>query len=83
MQKSNNLQEVFLTQARKQKIPVTLFLVNGFQLRGLITCFDCFVVVLDSEGRQQIIYKHAISTIVPGRAVDFREEDESCLPSRE
>ena len=63
--------------------PVTLFLVNGFQLRGLITGFDCFVVVLDSEGRQQIIYKHAISTIVPGRAVDFREEDESCLPSRE
>lgn len=82
MQKSNNLQEVFLTQARKQKIPVTLFLVNGFQLRGLIIGFDCFVVVLDSEGRQQIIYKHAISTIVPGRAVDFREEDESCLPSR-
>ena len=77
MQKSNNLQEVFLTQARKQKIPVTLFLVNGFQLRGLITGFDCFVVVLDSEGRQQIIYKHAISTIVPGRAVDFQEEDES------
>ena len=83
MPKSNNLQEVFLTQARKQKIPVTLFLVNGFQLRGLITGFDCFVVVLDSEGRQQIIYKHAISTIVPGRAVDFQEEDESCLPSRE
>ena len=83
MQKSNNLQEVFLTQARKQTIPVTLFLVNGFQLRGLITGFDCFVVVLDSEGRQQIIYKHAISTIVPGRAVDFREEDESCLPSHE
>ena len=49
MQKTNNLQEVFLTQARKQKIPVTMFLVNGFQLRGLITGFDCFVVVLDSE----------------------------------
>ena len=71
MQKSNNLQEVFLTQARKQKIPVTLFLVNGFQLRGLITGFDCFVVVLDSEGRQQIIYKHAISTIVPSKTVEL------------
>ena len=65
MQKTNNLQEVFLAQARKQKIPVTMFLVNGFQLRGTITGFDCFVVILDSEGRQQVIYKHAISTIVP------------------
>ena len=82
MQKTNNLQEVFLTQARKQKIPVTMFLVNGFQLRGLITGFDCFVVVLDSEGKQQVIYKHAISTIAPARTVDFREEEGS-LPSRE
>ena len=65
MQKTNNLQEVFLTQVRKQKIPVTLFLVNGFQLRGMITGFDCFVVVLDTEGKQQVIYKHAISTIAP------------------
>ena len=68
MQKTNNLQEVFLAQARKQKIPVTMFLVNGFQLRGTITGFDCFVVILDSEGRQQVIYKHAISTIAPARA---------------
>ena len=75
MQKSNNLQEVFLTQARKQKIPVTLFLVNGFQLRGLITGFDCFVVILDSEGRQQVIYKHAISTIAPLRPVELREDE--------
>ena len=75
MQKTNNLQEVFLTQARKQKIPVTMFLVNGFQLRGLITGFDCFVVVLDSEGKQQVIYKDAISTIAPARTVDFREEE--------
>ena len=49
MQKTNNLQEIFLTQARKQKLPVTMFLVNGFQLRGTITGFDCFVVILDSE----------------------------------
>ena len=69
MQKTNNLQEVFLAQARKQKIPVTMFLVNGFQLRGVITGFDCFVVVLDSEGRQQVIYKHAISTLVPAQPV--------------
>ena len=76
MQKTNHLQEVFLTQARKQKIPVTLFLVNGFQLRGLITGFDCFVVVLDSDGRQQVVYKHAISTIVPIRPVELREMEE-------
>ena len=59
MQKTNNLQDIFLTKARKENVPVTLFLVNGFQLRGVITGFDCFVVVLDSEGRQQVIYKHA------------------------
>lgn len=74
MQKTNNLQEIFLMHARKQNIPVTMFLVNGFQLRGVITGFDCFVVILDSEGRQQVIYKHAISTIAPARPVALREE---------
>ena len=74
MQKTNNLQEIFLTRARKQNIPVTMFLVNGFQLRGTITGFDCFVVILDSEGRQQVIYKHAISTITPLRPVELRED---------
>ena len=76
MQKTNNLQEIFLTRARKQNIPVTMFLVNGFQLRGIITGFDCFVVILDSEGRQQVIYKHAISTIVPIRPVELWEAEE-------
>ena len=71
MQKTNNLQEIFLTRARKQNIPVTMFLVNGFQLRGTITGFDCFVVILDSEGKQQVIYKHAISTIAPERPVEL------------
>ncbi|MFR9251683.1 MAG: RNA chaperone Hfq [Oscillospiraceae bacterium] len=75
MQKTNNLQEIFLTRARKQNIPVTMFLVNGFQLRGIITGFDCFVVILDSEGRQQVIYKHAISTIAPMRPVELREDE--------
>ena len=70
MQKTNNLQDVFLTRARKQNVPVTMFLINGFQLRGIITGFDSFVVVLDSEGKQQMIYKHAISTIVPIRPVE-------------
>ena len=76
MQKVNNLQDIFLTKARKESVPVTLFLVNGFQLRGTITGLDCFVVVLDSEGRQQVIYKHAISTIAPARVIGLREEAE-------
>lgn len=66
-----NLQDLFLTRARRDRVPVTLFLMNGFQLRGVLTGFDAFVVVLDSEGRQQVIYKHAISTIVPERPVEL------------
>ena len=69
MQKNNNLQEIFLTKARKQSLPLTIFLMNGFQLRGVVTGFDCFTVVLDTDGKQQIIYKHAISTIVPERPI--------------
>ncbi|MDY4965993.1 MAG: RNA chaperone Hfq [Dysosmobacter sp.] len=70
-----NLQDLFLTCARRDRVPVTLFLMNGFQLRGTLTGFDAFVVVLDSEGRQQVIYKHAISTIAPIRPVDLTEAD--------
>jgi len=69
-----NLQDIFLLRARRDKLPVTMFLMNGFQMRGIITGFDAFVVILDSEGRQQIIYKHAISTIAPVRNVDLTEE---------
>ena len=75
MQKTNNLQEIFLTQVRRDRRPVTIFLMNGFQMRGIITGFDAFVVVLDSDGRQQIIYKHAISTIAPVRSVDLSTEE--------
>ena len=60
-----NLQDAILNEVRRDKVPVTLFLMNGFQLRGVITGFDSFVVVLVSEGRQQMIYKHAISTLAP------------------
>ena len=73
MQK-NNLQDIFLTRARKQSVPVTLFLMNGFQLRGTVTGFDSFIVVLDTDGRQQVIYKHAISTIVPLHPVSLTED---------
>ena len=71
MERTKNLQDVFLNRARAEKYPVTLFLMNGFQLRGVVRGFDSFTVVIDTDGKQQLIYKHAISTIVPGRAVNF------------
>ena len=75
MQNKANLQDIFLLRAKRDKLPLTMFLMNGFQMRGVITGFDAFVVILDSEGRQQVIYKHAISTIAPVRPVDLREEE--------
>ena len=76
MQKKINLQDLFLLRARQDRVPVTLFLMNGFQMRGTIIGYDPFVVVLDSDGRQQVIYKHAISTIAPIRPVELRESEE-------
>ena len=67
MSDTTNLQEAILTECRKDKVPGTLFLMNGFQLRGIVTGFDSFVVVLVSDGKQQMIYKHAISTLAPIR----------------
>lgn len=75
MSKSVSLQELFLNRARRSRENVTVFLVNGYQMRGVITGFDPFVVVLVSDHRQQIIYKHAISTIAPARSVDLGEAD--------
>lgn len=74
MQKQANLQDIFLGRARKARTPVTVFLVNGFQLRGVVTGFDPFIVVLDTEGKQQMIYKHAISTVVPIKPIELQEE---------
>ena len=71
MQKTQNLQEGFLNRARTERVGVTVFLVNGFQMRGTIRGFDSFVVLLESECKQQVIYKHAISTIVPAKNVDL------------
>ena len=73
MQTKANLQDRFLLRARRDKVPVTLFLMNGFQMRGVITGFDAFVVTLDSDGRQQVVYKHAISTIAPARPLELTE----------
>ncbi len=74
MQKLQNLQDLFLNQARREKLNVTLFLMNGFQLRGVIRGFDAFVVIVDSDGKQQMIYKHAISTVAPARNLALTEE---------
>ena len=76
MQKKVNLQDLFLLRAREDRLNVTVFLMNGFQMRGVITGYDPFVVVLDTDGKQQVIYKHAISTIVPIRPVELREAEE-------
>ena len=62
-----NLQDAILKEVRRERIPVTLFLMNGFQLRGVVNGYDNFVVVLITDGKQQMIYKHAISTLVPVR----------------
>jgi len=60
-----NLQDAFLNQVRKEKILVTIFLVNGFQIKGLVKGFDNFTVIVELDGRQQLVYKHAISTVAP------------------
>ena len=64
-----NLQDAILNEVRKDRVPVTLFLMNGFQLRGIVTGFDSFVVVLVTDGKQQMIYKHAISTRAPMKQI--------------
>ena len=69
MAETNNLQEAILREVQHDRVPVTLFLMNGFQLRGIVTGFDSFVVVLVSDGKQQMIYKHAISTLAPIRSL--------------
>ncbi|MBS3970031.1 MAG: RNA chaperone Hfq [Clostridia bacterium] len=69
-----NLQDGFLNQVRKDNIPLTIFLVNGFQIKGLVKGFDNFTVLLDVDGKQQMVYKHAISTLVPSKAVNLSAE---------
>ena len=66
-----NLQDVFLNQARREKIMVTTYLTNGFQFKGIVKGFDSFTVILDCDGRQNLVYKHAISTIIPAKAISI------------
>jgi host factor-I protein len=74
-EKPQNLQDVFLNHVRKQKTPVTVFLVNGVKLQGIITWFDNFCVLLRRDGHSQLVYKHAISTVMPVTPVSLYDDD--------
>ena len=76
-EKTHNLQDVFLNNVRKNKTSVTVFLVNGVKLQGIITWFDNFCVLLRRDGLSQLVYKHAISTVMPAGPIRLFEQDES------
>ena len=71
--RAQNLQDTFLNHVRKSKIPLTIFLVNGVKLQGVVTWFDNFCVLLRRDGHSQLVYKHAISTIMPGHPIQLFE----------
>ena len=79
--KLTNIQDVFLNQARKENIPITVHLVNGFQIKGTVRGFDNFTVIVDGMGKQQMIYKHAISTITPAKPVQVTIEPQQPAPA--
>ncbi len=74
--RAQNLQDTFLNHVRKNKIPLTIFLVNGVKLQGVVTWFDNFCVLLRRDGHSQLVYKHAISTVQPEHPVSFIESDD-------
>ncbi len=76
MNKAINLQDVFLNQARKDKIPVTVFLTNGYQFKGMVKGFDSYVVILECDGKQNLVFKHAISTIIPYKTISILDNDD-------
>lgn len=80
--KQINLQDVFLNQSRREKIPVTIYLTNGFQFRGTVKGFDSFTVILDNDGRQNLVYKHAISTIIPSKTIPILDSFEEAQEDR-
>jgi host factor-I protein len=75
MNKAINLQDVFLNQVRKEKIPVTVYLTNGFQFKGIVRGFDTYSIIVDSEGKQELIFKHAVSTIMPIKPVHILDDN--------
>ncbi|MBB3394423.1 host factor-I protein [Rhizobium sp. BK538] len=76
-ERSQNLQDLFLNTVRKQKISLTIFLINGVKLTGVVTSFDNFCVLLRRDGHSQLVYKHAISTIMPGQPMQMFESEEA------
>lgn len=77
MNKSLNLQDIFLNQARKEKVPLTIFLMNGFQFKGMVKGFDSYTVILECENKQNLVFKHAISTIVPAKPISILDSEEN------
>mgnify|MGYP000262264902 FL=1 len=75
-EKIYNLQDTFLNQVRKNKIPITVFLINGVKLQGIITWFDNFCILLRRDANVQLVYKHAVSTIMPGEEISLFDTDE-------
>ncbi|TFB23129.1 RNA chaperone Hfq [Filobacillus milosensis] len=71
MANSTNVQDTYLNKLRKEKVPLTVFLTNGFQLRGVVKSFDNFTILIETEGKQQLIFKHAISTFAPSKNIDL------------
>jgi host factor-I protein len=76
-ERTQNLQDTFLNHMRKNKVPLTIFLVNGVKLQGIVTWFDNFCMLLRRDGHSQLVYKHAISTIMPGQPVQLFDQDEN------
>lgn len=77
-----NLQDLFLNNARKERIPVTIYLMNGFQVKGLVKGFDSYVILLEGDNKQQnMLYKHAVSTIIPSKFISFQNNNQQSIGS--
>ena len=77
MKNEINLQDTFLNKARQERIPLTVFLTNGFQMRGIVRGFDTFVLLFDCDGKQEMVYKHAISTVIPQYRIELMTRKET------
>jgi len=73
---TNNLQDIFLNESRKNNVPVVMYLTNGFQLKGIVKGFDNFIIILDSDGKEMLVYKHAITTITPLKPISFNNTED-------
>ena len=81
-ERTQSLQDTFLNHVRKNKTPLTIFLVNGVKLQGVVSWFDNFCVLLRRDGHSQLVYKHAISTIMPGQPIQLLDDVEQSAPAK-